>query len=76
MVATLLSVLSVFHKNVKANKMSDSSSAVDPKSERTFIAVKPDGVQRGLIGEIVKRFEQRGYKMVAAKMTWVRRRVF
>ncbi|PVD34682.1 hypothetical protein C0Q70_05959 [Pomacea canaliculata] len=36
--------------------------------ERTFIAVKPDGVQRGLIGEIVKRFEQRGYKLVGAKL--------
>jgi len=36
-------------------------------SERTFIAVKPDGVQRGLVGEIMKRFENRGYRMVAAK---------
>ncbi len=36
--------------------------------ERTFIAVKPDGVQRGLVGEIIKRFEQRGYKLVAIKM--------
>ncbi|KAJ8251780.1 hypothetical protein GJAV_G00225360 [Gymnothorax javanicus] len=35
--------------------------------ERTFIAVKPDGVQRGLVGEIIKRFEQRGYKLVAMK---------
>uniref|UniRef100_A0AAQ5ZFU8 Nucleoside diphosphate kinase B n=1 Tax=Amphiprion ocellaris TaxID=80972 RepID=A0AAQ5ZFU8_AMPOC len=35
--------------------------------ERTFIAVKPDGVQRGLCGEIIKRFETRGFKMVAAK---------
>ena len=28
--------------------------------ERTFIAIKPDGVQRGLVGKIIKRFEQRG----------------
>uniref|UniRef100_A0A3B5QGU4 Nucleoside diphosphate kinase B n=1 Tax=Xiphophorus maculatus TaxID=8083 RepID=A0A3B5QGU4_XIPMA len=35
--------------------------------ERTFIAVKPDGVQRGLCGEIIKRFETRGFKLVAAK---------
>ncbi|XP_076027591.1 nucleoside diphosphate kinase B-like [Genypterus blacodes] len=35
--------------------------------ERTFVAVKPDGVQRGLCGEIIKRFEQRGFKLVAAK---------
>ena len=36
--------------------------------ERTFIMVKPDGVQRGLVGEIIKRFEQKGYKLVAMKM--------
>ena len=36
--------------------------------ERTFIAIKPDGVQRGLIGKIVKRFEERGFKLVALKM--------
>lgn len=35
--------------------------------ERTFIMVKPDGVQRGLIGEIIQRFERRGYKLVAMK---------
>merc|ERR1711875_143973 len=35
--------------------------------ERTFIAVKPDGVQRGLIGEIIKRFEQKGFKMCGMK---------
>lgn len=36
--------------------------------ERTFIMIKPDGVARGLIGDIIKRFEQRGYKLVAMKM--------
>ena len=36
--------------------------------ERTFIAIKPDGVQRGLIGKIVRRFEERGFKLVALKM--------
>jgi nucleoside-diphosphate kinase len=36
-------------------------------SERTFVMVKPDGVQRGLIGEIISRFEQRGLKLVGAK---------
>jgi nucleoside-diphosphate kinase len=35
--------------------------------ERTFVMVKPDGVQRGLIGEIVARLEDRGLKLVAAK---------
>merc|ERR1712232_584311 len=37
--------------------------------ERTYIMIKPDGVQRGLIGEIIKRFEQKGYKLVAMKLT-------
>ncbi|WP_320673671.1 nucleoside-diphosphate kinase [Prochlorococcus sp. MIT 1341] len=35
--------------------------------ERTFIAIKPDGVQRGLIGEILSRFESKGFKLVALK---------
>lgn len=38
------------------------------KQERTFIAIKPDGIQRHLLGEIVKRFENRGLKLVAAKL--------
>lgn len=37
-------------------------------SERTFIAIKPDGVQRGLISSIVSRFENRGFKLVAIKL--------
>lgn len=39
--------------------------------ERTLIIVKPDGVQRGLIGEIVTRFEKRGLKIVAMQMQQV-----
>merc|ERR1719245_130750 len=38
--------------------------------ERTFLAVKPDGVQRGLVGDIISRFEKRGYKLVGLKMVW------
>ncbi|QHO38832.1 Nucleoside diphosphate kinase IV/mitochondrial [Arachis hypogaea] len=36
--------------------------------ERTFIAIKPDGVQRGLISEIISRFERKGYKLVGIKV--------
>lgn len=39
--------------------------------ERTFIAIKPDGVQRGIIGEIIKRFEMKGFKLVGLKMLQV-----
>jgi len=38
--------------------------------ERTFIMVKPDGVQRGLVGKIIKRFEEKGFRLVAMKFTW------
>lgn len=36
--------------------------------ERTFVAIKPDAVKRGLIGRIIKRFENKGYKMIGLKM--------
>jgi nucleoside-diphosphate kinase len=37
--------------------------------EQTFLMVKPDGVARGLVGKIISRFEERGYALVAMKMT-------
>lgn len=43
--------------------------------ERTLIVIKPDGVQRGLSGEILARFERRGFKLVAAKMIPVSRQL-
>lgn len=36
--------------------------------ERTFVALKPDAVQRGLIGKIISRFEEKGFKIIAMKM--------
>jgi len=38
------------------------------ESERTFVMIKPDAVQRGLIGEIITRFEKKGIKIVAMKL--------
>ena len=43
--------------------------------ERTFALVKPDGVQRGLVGEIVSRFEKRGLQLVALKMVRISRQL-
>lgn len=40
----------------------------DLKQEQTLVIVKPDGVQRGLIGEVIKRYEQCGLKLVGLKM--------
>lgn len=42
-----------------------------PNTERTFLMIKPDGVQRGLVGKIIKRFEAKGFKLVALKFQWV-----
>jgi len=39
-----------------------------PKHERTLVIIKPDGIQRTLIGEIVKRYEQSGLKLIGLKM--------
>ena len=39
-----------------------------PKEERTLVVIKPDGIQRTLMGEIIKRYEQSGLKLVGIKM--------
>lgn len=44
------------------------ATAKHPKEERTFVMVKPDGVRKGLVGEIIRRFEQRDLKIVALEM--------
>lgn len=41
--------------------------------ERTFLAIKPDGVQRGLVGEIISRFEAKGFTLVGLKFMTVSR---
>jgi len=41
--------------------------------ERTYLMVKPDGVQRSLVGEIVSRFEKRGFKLAGLKMLRISR---
>jgi nucleoside-diphosphate kinase len=41
--------------------------------ERTLIVIKPDGVRRGLVGEILSRFERKGFRIRALKMLWMTR---
>jgi len=43
------------------------------QNERTFVMIKPDAVQRGIVGDIISRFEKRGIKIVAMKMVSVDR---
>ncbi len=40
-----------------------------PKEERTYVMIKPDGVRKGLIGEVIRRIEQRDLKIVAIEMS-------
>ena len=40
------------------------------KIERTLVLIKPDGVQRNLVGKIIARFEDAGLKIVGTKMLW------
>ena len=42
--------------------------ALNPEEERTLVFVKPDGVRRGLIGEVISRFEKKGLKIINLKM--------
>ena len=42
-------------------------------TERTLVLIKPDGVQRQLVGRIVDRYEERGLKIVGLKLTWIDR---
>merc|ERR1711976_603065 len=58
MVATLLALFSQFSSEVMAQR------------ERSFLMVQPDGVHRGLVGEIISRFEKKGFKLVAMKHMW------
>ena len=44
--------------------------STEPKEEKTVVIVKPDGVKRGLVGEIISRIEKRGLKLIALEMMW------
>jgi nucleoside-diphosphate kinase len=63
-------------KTVKTGKHHQSTAKLSPhgapgtNQERTFIAIKPDGVQRGKIGNIIARFEAKGFLLSAMKMIW------
>merc|ERR1712018_902057 len=72
MLATLLALLHLLlgkntrRKSIKAPTAASTKTKMG-NDERTFIMIKPDGVQRGLCGDIIKRFEQKGFKLVAMK---------
>ena len=53
---------------VFASAAGTQAALCSSQQERSFIMVKPDGVNRGLCGDIIARFERKGYKLVAAKL--------
>ena len=65
---SVLSSLSSLLASPSTDIPSSSGLVYADSSERTFVAIKPDAVQRNLIGEIIKRVEQKGLKVVALKL--------
>ena len=51
-----------------ATESGSQQETITMPREQTYIMIKPDGVQRGLIGEIIARFEKKGFKLSAMKM--------
>lgn len=49
-------------------KQKSNRSTIHPKEEKTLVLIKPDGVKRGLVGEVVSRIEKRGLKIIALEM--------
>ncbi|CAG7717009.1 unnamed protein product [Allacma fusca] len=68
--SSLSSTVLTFDPEESCSIRSNTIMGDNNERERTFIMVKPDGVQRGLVGQIIQRFEQKGFKLVAMKFTW------
>merc|ERR1712240_23379 len=62
------SLVSSAKNSVNVREFGSMSLQAKEGQERSFIMIKPDGVQRGLVGEVIKRFEQKGFKLVAIRM--------
>ena len=70
MIGSVLAILDIIFgdPSKKGTSKKGSGKASNNNAERTFIMIKPDGVQRKQVGDIIKKFNQRGFKLVALKM--------
>ena len=59
-------LMHIFHVELFLSRFSWSQDS--NRMERSYIMIKPDGVQRGVIGRIISRFEDKGFKLVGLKM--------
>ena len=66
-VAAFLTVIASATAFAPAMTSVASSSALSMAMERSYIMIKPDGVQRGIVGDIINRFETKGYKLAGMK---------
>lgn len=64
-------ITSQFHIVILLLCITVKTSTDMSNTERSFLMIKPDGVHRGIVGEIIKRFEAKGFKLVAMKFMWV-----
>ena len=56
------------HHRIRNTELLEMVRSAKPDiHERTLVMIKPDGVQRGLVGKIISRFEEKGFKLVAMK---------
>eukprot|EP01130_Rhizamoeba_saxonica_P001642 TRINITY_DN11519_c0_g1_i1.p1 TRINITY_DN11519_c0_g1~~TRINITY_DN11519_c0_g1_i1.p1 ORF type:complete len:221 (+),score=81.31 TRINITY_DN11519_c0_g1_i1:97-663(+) len=67
-IATSAFAATAFAANMVMAEPLPVHGAPGTNQERTFIAIKPDGVQRTIVGEIIARFEKKGYKLVGLKL--------
>lgn len=65
--------LEAHRRPLPSSELCPLSPALGGVNERTFVAIKPDGVQRRLVGEIIRRFERKGLQLVGMKLLQVSR---
>jgi hypothetical protein len=63
----MLKIISYLQRNLHSGFQGENFTEF-VRMERTYIMIKPDGVQRGLVGEIISRFEKKGFKLQALKL--------
>lgn len=68
MIAIILLIIQLTSASTLIGKKLRFTDDPDADEERTFLMIKPDGVERGLIAEVIKRFETKGFKLVGIKV--------
>lgn len=70
LLAFVACLFTIFAPSIQRS-INETSNVIELAEERTLIILKPDAVQRGLIADVLKRFEAKGMKLIAIKMLLV-----